>query len=52
MELMTKREVADLLKVCQKTVENLVRRGLLPRPIYVGRLPRWHRSEIERSING
>lgn len=32
---------------CRQTVMNYTRRGLLPRPIVIGRKYLWHRSEFE-----
>lgn len=46
MELLTRRQVAQLLKVCPGTVDNWRKRGLLPKPIMMGDMPRWDREEL------
>src|SRR5438093_10464718 len=43
--LLTYREVARLLRVCQRTVERLVARGELP-VVRIGRVPRIARSAL------
>lgn len=44
--LLTKTDVASLLKVCKRQVDRLVRGGQLPPPKYLERHPRWRESEI------
>ena len=48
-ELMTAREVAELLRMRLSTVEDYARRGLLP-SVKVGRHRRFIRSELERAL--
>lgn len=48
--LMTKTEVAEILKVTIRTVENLVSKGELF-PIMVGSLPRFRIEEVQRYLN-
>ena len=45
---MTRDEVARELQVTTKTVDNLWRRGELPRPSRIGRGIRWRRADISR----
>lgn len=46
-ELLSKTTVCQLLdNVTPKHVENLVRSGRMPKPLYLGRMPRWNRSEL------
>lgn len=47
-ELLTKREVARLLRVCVRTVERHVALGKFPQPIrFTERSIRWRRQDIE-----
>ena len=49
--LLLKREVAALLGVSSRQVENLVKSGRIPRPLYLGtNSPRWRRSELLASL--
>jgi hypothetical protein len=41
-----KQDVARVMKVCDKTVTNLVKRGSIPQPVYFGRLPRWSKQKF------
>lgn len=46
-ELLSKASVCRLLdNVTAKHVENLVRSGRMPSPVYLGRSPRWRRREL------
>ncbi|MCZ2096119.1 MAG: helix-turn-helix domain-containing protein, partial [Anaerolineae bacterium] len=47
MELMTKTEVASLLRVSPRTVQNYISVGMLPPPAKLGRRLLWLRSDIE-----
>ena len=51
-ELLTTREVADLLKVSERHVQNLVKHGTLPKPIVLGRSVRFRPRDIRRFLNG
>lgn len=46
------REVADFLRVSEKTVWRLAAEGRLPHPVRVGRQFRWRRAAIERWTAG
>jgi excisionase family DNA binding protein len=49
--LMTVREVAILLGVCERTVWRLAARGQLPQPIrYSRKLVRWSAEQVERYL--
>ena len=49
--LMKKVEVAKLLGCSDRNVENLVKSGRIPRPLYLGtNSPRWRRSELLASL--
>lgn len=61
--LLKKAEVASVLRVTERQVENLTRAGRIPAPIFVAgqRSPRWVREALlaaltlpsaERSVNG
>lgn len=46
-ELLSKSTVCELLdNVTAKHVENLVRSGRMPAPVYLGRSPRWQRRVL------
>ena len=46
-----KREVAAMLGFCGRSIMRFVDRGLLPKPIYINRQPRWRHSEIEEWLS-
>lgn len=47
------RGVAEYLSISRAMVDVLVRRGKLPRPIFLTpRLPRWDREAIDRALAG
>lgn len=53
---LTKLELAALLRVTTRTVENYVRAGTLPEPLHIGRKSLWPRARtlahIERMATG
>ena len=50
-EIMTKRAVAELLKVSMRQVELLTQKGRIAKPFYLGtQSPRWKRSELLASL--
>lgn len=50
-EILTKRQVAELLKVSTRQVELLTQKGRIARPFYLGtQSPRWKRSELLASL--
>ncbi len=44
--LLGTREVAEILGVCTRQVRRLLLDAAMPKPVYIGRLPRWRESEI------
>lgn len=50
--LLTTQEVADLMRISDRHVQNLVTRGQLPSPVRLGRSTRFRRAEIRRFLNG
>jgi excisionase family DNA binding protein len=48
-ELLTTRQIAELLQLKRSTVEDYARRGLLP-SIKLGRHRRFVRSDVERAV--
>ena len=50
--LLTTQEVADLLKVSPRHVQNLVRNGSISEPVWLGRSVRFRQREIRRILNG
>lgn len=44
--LLTKSDVAKLLQVTPRTIENLLRAGRLPQPMRLGSHPRWLQSHL------
>jgi excisionase family DNA binding protein len=51
-ELLTTKQVADLFKVSERHIQNLVRRGEFPKPINLGRRVRFRARDIRRFLNG
>lgn len=47
MELLNKKEVAYRLKMCERTIENLVRENSFPPPLRLGKTARWSKAVIE-----
>lgn len=50
--MLTTEEVAGLLKVSPRHVQNLVRNGMLPKPVNLGRSVRFRTGDIRRILNG
>ena len=50
-KLLTKREVAELLRVSTRTVENLTSRGVLPKIVLGTRLVRYPADGIQRVLD-
>lgn len=46
MDLLTAKEVADLLRVARTTLYSLMLKHGLPRPLRIGGSSRWRRDEI------
>lgn len=46
MKLLTTGDLAELLATSIRTVHRLNSSGMIPKPLYVGRRPRWRRDEI------
>ncbi|WP_180978134.1 MULTISPECIES: helix-turn-helix transcriptional regulator [Burkholderia] len=46
--LLTKHDVAALLRCSIRTIENLVKEGQIPAPIHIGRRPYWHADLIQK----
>lgn len=50
-ELMTKKQVSELLQCSQRQVELLTAKGRLCKPVYLGESsPRWKRTELLASL--
>ncbi len=47
-KLLTKRQLADRLQCCTRTVERRTAAGEIPAPLRIGRLVRWTAEQIER----
>jgi excisionase family DNA binding protein len=53
LQLLTVKDLADLLRCSVYTVRRKVRLGLLPPPLVLGpRLHRWRRRDVERLTPG
>ncbi|WP_206731702.1 helix-turn-helix transcriptional regulator [Burkholderia pseudomallei] len=52
MEIISKKELAKLLRISPRTVDYWVSIGKLPRPGYLGRRAFWKRDEITQIIVG
>jgi excisionase family DNA binding protein len=48
--LLTRRQVAELMSVSERMVSRLVKRGVLPAPLRIGRAVRWRESEVLDAI--
>lgn len=51
-EWMTKAEVAEMLRVTPRTIENYVKRGDLQAPARVGGRVLWQRATIQACLGG
>jgi predicted DNA-binding transcriptional regulator AlpA len=49
-QFLTPKEMAAMLHVCRQTVDEFVRRGILPPPSILGRRKLWDRVAVERAI--
>ncbi|MFT5328167.1 MAG: excisionase family DNA binding protein [Planctomycetaceae bacterium] len=49
---LTKNELAKLLNISIRHVDNLVKRGTLPGPVKLGRSSRWNLNTVEEMLNG
>ena len=49
-ELLTAKEVAGLLRVSPRHVDNLVKAGAMVAPVRLGRCVRWRRDAVEEWI--
>jgi predicted DNA-binding transcriptional regulator AlpA len=51
--LLKKDDVAKVLQVSTRQVENLVRAGRIPKPVYLSpQSPRWRREELMAAVLG
>lgn len=46
-ELMTVKELSELLKIAPRTIWRHVATGAVPEPIRIGRSVRWSRAKVE-----
>lgn len=51
VELLSRTDVADLFEITTRTVSRWIAEGRIPRPMKLGRRPRWRRSTIERLLD-
>jgi excisionase family DNA binding protein len=49
--LLSIRELASMLQVSTRTISRMKSEGSLPKPIFIGRLVRWKRKDIEAWLN-
>lgn len=47
---LSREQAAAHIGVCPNTFEKLVRAGVMPRPVRIGRRKLWHRIEIEAAF--
>ncbi len=50
-ELLTKRQVAEILKLSTRSVDRLIEKGTFPKGIRLGAVPRWRRSVVDEAID-
>jgi prophage regulatory protein len=46
----TKPQLAAKFQVSERTIDNWIRSGIIPKPTRIGRTVRWLRSEIEAVV--
>lgn len=46
-QMLTKKEVADLIKATTRHVEKMVAAGKMPRPMYIGKSVRWKKDTVQ-----
>jgi len=51
VKLLSRRQVAAILGVSERTVTRLSEKSILPKPLHVGRAVRWPESEILSAIH-
>jgi predicted DNA-binding transcriptional regulator AlpA len=52
MQLVSRRDVADLFQVTTETIGEWMRRGLLPSPVRIGRKVFWRHEVIAALLEG
>jgi predicted DNA-binding transcriptional regulator AlpA len=50
--LWTPKDLATYLRVSVRMTQRLVSAGQLPKPVYVGRLPRWNAAVVKAYVGG
>jgi excisionase family DNA binding protein len=50
VKLLSRRHVAEMLGVSERTVVRLTKQGVLPVPLHVGRAVRWPEADILSAI--
>tara|TARA_R110002073_G_scaffold8027_22_gene44934 strand:- start:23358 stop:23609 length:252 start_codon:yes stop_codon:yes gene_type:complete len=50
-ELLTKKQVSEVLKISTRTLHRLVVEGKFPHGLRVSKSPRWQRSTVEQFID-
>jgi predicted DNA-binding transcriptional regulator AlpA len=51
VQLITKRQVARILGMSERSVHRLTLRGVLPPPVHIGKSLRWNKAKILESIS-
>lgn len=51
MKFLTKKEVADVLRVSVRTITDYNSRGLLPKPKRLGRILLWDEDEVLQTVS-
>jgi excisionase family DNA binding protein len=50
--LLNVREIAALFGVGRTTIYAWIHRGVIPRPLLIGGVSRWRRSDVDRIVQG
>lgn len=50
--LLTRKAVAEYFSVAPSSVDRMVKRGTLPRPVKLDGIVRWDRQELDKIIDG
>ena len=51
LDLLTSKDVAAILKCSTKSLRRYCRKGLFPKPFYIGKFPRWRKSVVDNCLS-
>ena len=50
-ELLTKKQVSEILKISTRSLDRLIEKGHFPKGLKLGGVPRWRRSVVDEAID-